>query len=107
MRKTDGSPAVRLDDGHAMALSPDGKWALAHLRYTKPRQIVSLPTGAGESKTLVSDVTDFIEIAKWFPDSKHILLRSREQGYVKDIESGELRPILQESLIVRLKTRAG
>jgi len=27
VRKTDDSPAVRLGDGHALALSPDGKWA--------------------------------------------------------------------------------
>ena len=29
IRKTDGSPAVRLGDGQSLALSPDGKWALS------------------------------------------------------------------------------
>jgi Tol biopolymer transport system component len=29
IRKTDGSPAVRLGEGNAQALSPDGKWAIS------------------------------------------------------------------------------
>src|SRR5262249_55577893 len=29
LRKTDGSPAVRLGDGAAMAISPDGKWVIS------------------------------------------------------------------------------
>src|SRR5437879_2527267 len=28
VRKTDGSPAVRLGDGSAIALSPDGRWLI-------------------------------------------------------------------------------
>jgi DNA-binding winged helix-turn-helix (wHTH) protein/Tol biopolymer transport system component len=38
-RKTDGSPAVRLGDGHALALSPDGRWALARQRFTTPPRL--------------------------------------------------------------------
>ncbi|HYB53541.1 MAG TPA: protein kinase, partial [Thermoanaerobaculia bacterium] len=44
LRKTDGSPAVRLGEGTAMALSPDGKSALAR----RGSQTVLLPTGAGQ-----------------------------------------------------------
>jgi eukaryotic-like serine/threonine-protein kinase len=50
LRKTDGSPAVRLGDGIGARLSPDGKRALA-VRFTPP-QIVLLPTGAGEERVL-------------------------------------------------------
>jgi Tol biopolymer transport system component len=107
LRRTDGSPAVRLGNGHAMALSPDGKWALAHLRYTKPQQIVLLPTGAGESRVLVSDATNYFEIGSWFSDSKRVLLRAREPGrgsrcYEQSIEGGDPRPLLQEGLSGRL-----
>ena len=46
LRTTDGSAAVRLGDGHALALSPDGKWALSTPHRT-PAELVLLPTGAG------------------------------------------------------------
>ncbi len=48
LRKTDGSPAIRLSDGAGMALSPDGKWALARSNTT-PAPLVLLPTGVGEA----------------------------------------------------------
>ena len=49
LRTTDGAPAVRLGDGHALALSPDGKWALSTPHRT-PAELVLLPTGAGEPR---------------------------------------------------------
>jgi Tol biopolymer transport system component len=45
LRGTDGSPAVRLGDGVAQGLSPDGKWALAML--SSPSRLILLPTGPG------------------------------------------------------------
>ena len=50
IRQTDGTPAVRLGEGRALALSPDGKWALSEL--TSPSRLVLLPTGIGTEKTL-------------------------------------------------------
>ena len=49
LRGTDGSPAVRLGDGTAQALSPDGRWAIA--RTTAPH-LDLIPTGAGTSRRL-------------------------------------------------------
>src|SRR5262249_7686876 len=46
VRKTDGSPAVRLGEGAAGTLSPDGKWALSLIHVTSQPQLVVLPTGA-------------------------------------------------------------
>jgi len=55
MRKTDGSPAVRLGDGAVNALlSPDGKW-VATSDLESPAQIQLLPTGAGQPRRLTSD----------------------------------------------------
>jgi eukaryotic-like serine/threonine-protein kinase len=53
IRGTDGSPAVRLGDGTAVALSPDGVWVVAQNQDT-PAQYVLLPTRAGESKPLTT-----------------------------------------------------
>ncbi len=106
LRKTDGAPAVRLGDGHAIALSPDGKWGLAHLRFAKPRQIVLYPTGAGEARVLISDATNYIEAGTWFPDSRRVLLLVREPGHearnvIQNIDGGEAQPILQDGLTGR------
>src|SRR5262249_11690059 len=43
LRKTDGSPAIRLGDGWGWSLSPDGRWALA-LTDATPVELVLLPT---------------------------------------------------------------
>ena len=72
-RNVDGSDAVRLGAGKALALSPDGRWALA-LQETSPPQLVLLPTGAGESRPLPAEgLTDFYW-ARWFPDGRRILV---------------------------------
>ncbi len=44
IRKTDGSPAVLLGEGGAVALSPDGKWVIAQTQES-PSQFRLLPTG--------------------------------------------------------------
>ena len=66
LRKTDGSPAVRLGDGQSLALSPDGKWALSS-RGDNQTDLFLLPTGPGEPKPL--DGHGIIHShACWFPD---------------------------------------
>jgi eukaryotic-like serine/threonine-protein kinase len=49
VRRTDGSPAVRLGDGRPMNFSPDGRWALALTATAKP-EITLLPTGPGSPR---------------------------------------------------------
>jgi hypothetical protein len=46
-RGTDGSSAVRLADGEALAFSEDGRWALVRA-VGAPRSYALVPTGAGE-----------------------------------------------------------
>jgi serine/threonine protein kinase/Tol biopolymer transport system component len=101
LRKTDGSPALRLGEGAGFALSPDGKWTLMFMPSSPP-QLTLLPTGAGEPKPLKTDpVTDYT-FAQWFPDGKRILISGSEPGhavrcYVQDLEGGApLRAITPE-----------
>ncbi len=99
-RKTDGSDAVRLGEGKPLALSPDGRWALA-LQQTSPPQLILLPTGAGEQKTLpLSGIQEYF-FAFWFPDGKRISFVGSEAGhdprsYVQDLEGGKARPVTAE-----------
>jgi len=100
LRKTDGSPAVRLGDGAAAGLSPDGKWALSR-RLTSPPQIVLLPTGAGDARALPRGPMAYYHEAGWFPGGKRILLMGNEAGrgrrvYVQDLEGGAPRPVTPE-----------
>lgn len=51
LRKTDGSPAVRLGDGSALAISPDGKFVTGYpSRESATKQFELMPTGPGEIK---------------------------------------------------------
>ena len=100
LRKTDGSPAVRLGDGMGARLSPDGKRALA-VRFTPP-QLVLLPTGAGEDRVLErGPVEQYAWGAIWVPDGKRVAFLGREPGhdwrcYIQSIEGGPPRPITPE-----------
>jgi serine/threonine protein kinase len=101
IRKTDGSPAVLLGEGGAVALSPDGKWAIAQTQES-PSQFKLLPTGAGEPKDLTNDKVNH-SWAHWFPDGKHILFTADEPGkgvrfYVYELASGKSQVISQEGV---------
>jgi len=101
MRKTDGSPAVLLGEGGAVALSPDGKWAISQTQES-PSQFRLLPTGAGEPRELTKDNMNH-SWAHWFPDGKRILFTANEPGkgvrfYAYDLASGKSQVISQEGV---------
>ena len=101
LRKTDGSPAVRLGEGSGVALSPDGKWALARPNVT-PAPLVMLPTGAGGMKSLPEDSINHFR-ARWLPDGQRIVFSGNEAGhaarlYVESLEDGKARAISPESV---------
>jgi serine/threonine protein kinase/Tol biopolymer transport system component len=96
-RQTDGSPAVRLGEGLAVGLSPDGMWALAVRPQPEPAQLVLIPTGAGEPRSLTNDAIDH-RGAAWFPDGQRVLFVGSEPGkrlrlYVQGLDGGTPRAI--------------
>ncbi len=102
IRKTDGSPAVRLGEGYAIGLSPDGKWALSLIPYVSPQQLVLWPTGPGESRRFPERRINY-RWAQFLNDNKRILIVGSEAGrpvrlYVQNLEGGELRPIGPERI---------
>jgi Tol biopolymer transport system component len=101
IRRTDGSPAVRIGDGNPLSLSPDGRFAIAKT-LSSPTQIVLLPTGAGEPKTLLFGTVEGAQ-ASWFPDGRRILLEGHEADhgarlYVAGADGGSIRPISGEGV---------
>ncbi|MFI5113332.1 MAG: protein kinase [Terriglobales bacterium] len=102
VRKTDGSPAVLLGEGAAVALSPDGKWAVAQSPGS-PAQLRLLPTGVGDARELTHDNINHTW-ARWFPDGKRILFSGNEPSkgtrlFVLDVGSGKSHAITPEGLV--------
>lgn len=103
LRKTDGSPAIRLGSGHGHGRSPDGKSVISIL--LEPPQIVLLPIGAGEAKRLERFGIELYGYgATWLPDGKRIVFIAKEKGhalrtYVQDIAGGPPRPVTPEGII--------
>lgn len=101
LRKTDGSPAVLLGEGAAIALSPDEKWVIAQTQQS-PAQLVLLPTKAGNAKPLTHDSINHAW-ARWFPDGKRVLFSGNEPDrgvrlYVQDVEGGAPKAITPEGM---------
>ena len=110
LRKTTGEPAVRLGDGQAFALSPDGSMALTMSVGASP-EIVLLPTGAGEPVRIKNEGSRSYEAMDWMPDGRQIVFVGSAVGqgvrcYVQDIEGGEARPITPEGYRFSLGQRA-
>jgi Tol biopolymer transport system component/predicted Ser/Thr protein kinase len=101
VRKTDGSPAIRLSEGIGLGLSPDGKWALTRPNTT-PAPLMLQPTGVGEASPLSHDSINHLW-AKWLPDGKHLVFSGNEPGhgfrlYVETPEEGKPHPISPEGV---------
>jgi tRNA A-37 threonylcarbamoyl transferase component Bud32/Tol biopolymer transport system component len=106
LRKSDHSPVVRLGEGNALALSPDGKWALSILPLPNS-PIRLLPTGTGDHKELPLPGLSAEQGATWFADSKRILFAASETGhgvrlYVQDVDGGKPRPVTPEGISTAL-----
>jgi eukaryotic-like serine/threonine-protein kinase len=101
VRKTDGSPAIRVGPGGAIALSPDGKWVIAS--DIKTQQYLLYPTGAGEQKQLTHD--NIVHGAgRWTPDGKWIVFVGLEpdkkaRTWMMPAEGGTPKPVTPEGVV--------
>jgi WD40 repeat protein len=96
LRKTDGSPAVRLGDGYAASLSDDGGWALTG-SITSSDTLMIVPRGAGQSRTLRLPGLS-LNGAEWLRDGRRMILNASLRGgpyqnFLLDSEAGTPRPI--------------
>jgi Tol biopolymer transport system component len=99
LRKTDGSPAVRLGSGSTEAFSPDGAWGISITNTEKP-QIVLLPTSVGEPRILSYEGTDPLS-ADFLPDGKQIVFTASQAGqgtrlYLRGVDGSKSRAITPE-----------
>lgn len=83
LQRTDGSPPIRLGEGRALDLAPDGSRVLVVLPGSPPRLIV-FSTLAGTSASLPLADLDPVA-ARWLPDGAGLVVLARRPG-------AELRP---------------
>ena len=99
LRKTDGSPAVKLGEAFTGAISPDDKWVLS-VSAENPSRLVLLPTGAGDAKTLPSQGLTQFSGPSWTPDGKMVAYDATDgrawRLYVQDLAGGKPRAVSTE-----------
>ncbi len=80
LRKTDGSPAIRLGAGMGLDISPDGKW-VASTAVNQPAPTVLLPTGAGQPMPLAdSQLFHSSNNLHFLSDGKGVIMVAAETG---------------------------
>jgi len=106
LRRTDGSPGVRLGDGTACGLSPDGRWVLSLGVPSPTKPTILLPVKAGSPRVIPSPGLS-PHRARWVPDGKRILIAAHEADralrlYVQELDDGSLKPISPEGVAIGL-----
>ena len=101
LRGTDGSPVVKLGEGAALDLSPDGRLALGVILHSDRDALMLYPTGAGEARRLDSGPIERYTAGHWFSDGGRILVCGNGSGgpnrcYEQDAKGGPPRAITPE-----------
>jgi eukaryotic-like serine/threonine-protein kinase len=105
LRKLDGTLPVRLGDGSAGGLSPDGKWAIS-VSTGHPEQVTLLPTGPGQPRPV--DVSALEQIhngwARFLSDGQRLIANGNEKGhanrcFVLDLAGGKPKAVTPEGIL--------
>jgi serine/threonine protein kinase/Tol biopolymer transport system component len=104
LRKPDGSPPIRLAEGSAGGLSPDGKWAIS-LSPDNPPQLTLLPTGPGQARSIPASGLDHINSAwaRFLENGKQIMVNASQRGragrcYALDLAGADPSPVTPEGI---------
>lgn len=105
-RLTDGSPPVRLGDGYAFAISPDGKWVTGYSsRADLDRMYELMPTGPGESVPLSFPQMPYKMgvVAGWLPGQSDYIIggpssTKKWRLYLWNRMADSLRPVSPDDM---------
>jgi WD40 repeat protein len=97
VRRTDGSPAVRLGEGLPLSLSPDKQWVLSVV-LSQPARLMLYPTGPGQARQLDHGEFASYSDGQFFPGGRQLLVCGTEPGhasrcYARPVDGGTLRPL--------------
>ncbi len=103
LRGMDGSPPVRLGEGHGCSLSPDGRTVLG-THFGTPNRLFLMPTGAGSTVTLPRGTIERYRGAQWLPDGRGFVFTAAEAGRIwrtwrQAAGGGDPRPITPEGIV--------
>jgi DNA-binding winged helix-turn-helix (wHTH) protein/WD40 repeat protein len=107
LRKTDGSPPVKLGEGYGSAISPDGQWVLAVAPFGSGLdavpQFTLLPIGKGTPKALTHDAIAHYA-GSWFPDGSRIVFLGSKPGegvrvWTQDLQGAAPQAITPEGVV--------
>jgi hypothetical protein len=91
MRRTDGSPPVKLGKGEVSAFSPDGKWLLVSIPGN-PSRLRLLPTGVGEPRELNTPGIHQFATPGWMPKGTGVYFAGNDghdwRMYRQDLSGG-------------------
>ena len=99
--KTDTGELVRLGDGDAGCVSPDGKWLVAFLP-SSPGKIIVYPTGPGETRHFdIGPIVNEEIYCAWTHDSERFVFSGAESGkssrtYLVDRNTGHAQALTPE-----------
>jgi Tol biopolymer transport system component len=92
LMRADGSAPVRIGDGAASAISPDGKWVVA-LTPEERRRLLLHPIGTGESREVPNPAGIQVDVGAWLSNGKLAVFGAAagqlSRGWVLDPEGAE------------------
>jgi hypothetical protein len=104
LRKLDGTLPVRLGEGTAGGLSPDGKWAIS-ISSVPPQQLTLLPIGAGQPRQVEISGLEHIQNgwARFLADGQRLITNANEPGqaarcYALDLSGAKPKAVTPEGV---------
>jgi Tol biopolymer transport system component len=105
LRKLDGALPIRLGEGSAGGLSPDGKWAIS-VSTDHPPQVTLLPTGPGQPRPVALSGLESIQSgwARFLSDGQRLITNGNATGhasrcYVLDLAGGKPKAVTPEGIV--------
>jgi len=103
LRNTDGSAPIRIGDGHAYKLSPDGKWISGYvLTEDGSRRFLLLPTGPGEPVEIKPPGVFPANVYGWLGHDQYMVIGfypgKKYQCFAFDSQKNTLRPVCPEGI---------
>lgn len=100
--KLDGTAPMRLGEGDASSLSPDGAWAMGIVNLL-PQQVVLWPTGAGATRMLPDAGLTYQQNAVWLPGGQRLLVTANKPGqggrlWILDLSGRPPTPVSPEGV---------
>jgi eukaryotic-like serine/threonine-protein kinase len=102
LRRVDGSLPIKLGEGSAGGLSPDGKWAIS-ISTGQPQQVMLLPIGPGQPRQVELGGLEQIQngIARFLGNGEGLVVNGNEPGhgarcYVLALAGGKAKAVTPE-----------